>query len=240
MSYKTYLTGGAVRDQLLGLKSKDLDYVFVFDNPKQFTSAEEAFQEMERIIIADGGEIYLSTPDCYTIRYKDGVTGEAKDIVLARKETSYIPGTRKPVVELGTLWDDMIRRDAKINAMAIDENGKIVDYFGGKEDLKNMILDTPADPIITFNLDQLRLIRFFRFMVTKNFRTTDEILDIITNFDYVNNFKHVSEERIREELYKCFKHDTYKTLTLLASFPKLENYIFTKTNLWLLPTLKDK
>ena len=211
MSYKTYLTGGAVRDQLLGLKSKDLDYVFVFDNPKQFTSAEEAFQEMERIIIADGGEIYLSTPDCYTIRYKDGVTGEAKDVVLARKETSYIPGTRKPVVELGTLWDDMIRRDAKINAMAIDENGKIVDYFGGKEDLKNMILDTPADPIITFNLDQLRLIRFFRFMVTKNFRTTDEILDIITNFDYVNNFKHVSEERIREELYKCFKHDTYKT-----------------------------
>ena len=240
MSYKTYLIGGAVRDKLLGLKSKDLDYVFVFDNPKQFTSAEEAFKEMERIIIADGGEIYLSTPDCYTIRYKDGVTGEAKDVVLARKETSYITGTRKPVVELGTLWDDMIRRDAKINAMAIDENGKIVDYFGGKEDLKNMILDTPADPIITFNLDQLRLIRFFRFMVTKNFRTTDEILDIITNFDYVNNFKHVSEERIREELYKCFKHDTYKTLTLLASFPKLENYIFTKTNLWLMPTLKDK
>ncbi len=240
MSYKTYLTGGAVRDQLLGLKSKDLDYVFVFDDPKQFTSADEAFKEMERIIVSEGGEIYLSTPDCYTIRYKDGVTGEAKDIVLARKETSYIPGTRKPVVELGTLWDDMIRRDAKINAMAIDENGKIVDYFGGKEDLKNMILDTPADPIITFNLDQLRLIRFFRFMVTKNFRTTDEILDIITNFDYVNNFKHVSEERIREELYKCFKHDTYKTLTLLASFPKLENYIFTKTNLWLLPTLKDK
>ncbi len=240
MSYKTYLTGGAVRDQLLGLKSKDLDYVFVFDDPKQFTSADEAFKEMERIIVSEGGEIYLSTPDCYTIRYKDGVTGEAKDIVLARKETSYIPGTRKPVVELGTLWDDMIRRDAKINAMAIDENGKIVDYFGGKEDLKNMILDTPADPIITFNLDQLRLIRFFRFIVTKNFRTTDEILDIITNFDYVNNFKHVSEERIREELYKCFKHDTYKTLTLLASFPKLENYIFTKTNLWLLPTLKDK
>ena len=240
MSYKTYLIGGAVRDKLLGLKSKDLDYVFVFDNPKQFTSAEEAFKEMERIIIADGGEIYLSTPDCYTIRYKDGVTGEAKDVVLARKETSYIPGTRKPVVELGTLWDDQVRRDFTLNSMAMDKNGKIVDPFNGQDHLNQKILYTPLDADITFNDDPLRCLRGIRFSITKDFRMCSDILEVIHTFDYESKFSVVSEERIREELYKCFKHDTYKTLTLLTSFPKLENYIFTKTNLWLLPTLKDK
>ena len=46
----------------------------------------------------------------------------------------------------------------------------------------------------------------------------------------------VSEQRIREELLKCFKHNTLKTLEVLDEFPKLRKYIFKKTNLWLKPT----
>jgi hypothetical protein len=50
--------------------------------------------------------------------------------------------------------------------------------------------------------------------------------------------KVVSVERIREELLKCFKHDTIKTLRVLNDYPKLRNYIFKKNILWLKPTLE--
>lgn len=238
MSYKIYLIGGSVRDQLMGLKSKDLDYTFVFDDPSQFSTVQDAFKEMESIILSEGNEIYLSTPYCFTIRYKDGKTGEPKDIVLARKETSYIPGTRKPIVELGTLYDDQSRRDATVNSIAMGSNGKLIDPFNGVEDIKKLILNTPLDPVITFNQDALRIIRFLRFSITKGFRITNEIIKIIQEYNYDEKFIVISEERIREELVRCFQHDTKLTLDNLYFYYKLSDYIFTKTNIWLLPTLK--
>ena len=108
------------------------------------------------------------------------------------------------------------------------------------EDIKNKILRTPLDPELTFNDDALRILRSIRFSLTKGFRMCNDILEVIHTFDYMTKFSVISEERIREELYKCFKHDTHATLALLASFPILEFYIFTKTNLWLMPTLKEK
>ena len=63
---------------------------------------------------------------------------------------------------------------------------------------------------------------------------------VIQDFDYDEKMGVVSVERIREELYKCFKYDTIKTLKTLHEYPALRNYIFKNNTLWLKPTLEEK
>jgi tRNA nucleotidyltransferase/poly(A) polymerase len=236
--FKEYLVGGAVRDEILGLSNKDLDYVFVFEELDENQTAEECFNEMYQNI-QERGEIFLSTPSCYTIRYKDRITKEVKDVVMSRKEVGYVPGTRTPIVKPGTLYDDLERRDATLNALAKDEDGTIIDYFNGLTHLKHGILRTPLDPIKTFDDDSLRVIRFIRFSITKGFTIPDDISDVIRGYDYESKMGVVSTERIREELFKCFKHDTIKTLKMLEEFKHLRDYIFKNNLLWLKPTMEQ-
>jgi tRNA nucleotidyltransferase/poly(A) polymerase len=237
--FKEYLVGGAVRDEILGLSNKDLDYVFVFEDLYENQTAEECFNEMYQNI-QDRGEIFLSTPSCYTIRYKDRETKEVKDVVMARKEIGYIEGTRTPIIKPGSLYDDLERRDFTLNALAKDENGKIIDYFNGIEDLKRGYLRTPLETTVTFNDDPLRILRAIRFCITKGFWIGPAMDGIIQDFDYETKMGVVSTERIREELYKCFKFDTIQTLRDLNDYPMLRNYIFRDNNLWLTPTLELK
>ena len=236
--FKEYLVGGVVRDEILGLSNKDLDYVFVFEELDENQTADECFNEMYQNI-QERGEIFLSTPSCYTIRYKDRKTKEVKDVVMARKEIGYIEGTRTPIVKPGTLYDDLERRDATLNALAKDENGEIIDYFNGLTHLKYGILRTPLDPIKTFDDDPLRIIRFIRFSITKGFTIPDDIWKVMRGYDYENKMGVVSTERIREELLKCFKFDTLKTLRTLTEYPGLMNYIFKNNLLWLKPTMEQ-
>jgi len=235
--FKEYLVGGAVRDEILGLSNKDLDYVFVFEDLDENQTAEECFNEMYQNI-QERGEIFLSTPSCYTIRYKDRETKEVKDVVMARKEVGYIPGTRTPIVKPGTLYDDLERRDFTLNALAKDEDGTIIDYFSGRLDLERKVLITPKSCKETFDDDPLRILRAIRFSITKGFSL--KFLDYyINNYDYENKMGVVSTERIREELLKCFKHDTLETLETLYYFPTLKNYIFENNLMWLKPTMEQ-
>jgi tRNA nucleotidyltransferase/poly(A) polymerase len=236
-TYKEYLVGGAVRDEILGLDNKDLDYVFVFDNLNNDQTAEECFEDMYNVI-QERGEIFLSTPSCYTIRYKDRVTKEIKDVVMARKEIGYIPGTRTPIVKPGTLYDDLERRDFTLNALAKDEDGTIIDYFEGLKDLEDGRLVTPLETKKTFDDDPLRILRAVRFSITKGFRM-GYIMDDIQEYDYESKMGVVSTERIREELFKCFKYDTLKTLEILDNIPRLKRYVFKNNLLWLKPTMEQ-
>ncbi len=236
-----YEVGGKVRDEILGLQSKDVDYVAV---PNEFlltqhSEASEMFQVLQDYLSFEKFEMFLVTPDCYTIRarFPEGHKYQGvADFVMARKEVGYIPGTRTPIIKPGTLYDDLERRDATLNALAKDDNGNIIDFFGGIEDLKNGILRTPLDCKITIEDDPLRILRYGRFSITKGFIICDELKLEMFNYDYKTRMGVVSEERIREELIKCFKHDTLKTLKFLNDIPNLREYIFSMTNLWLKPT----
>lgn len=237
-----YEVGGKVRDELLGVESKDFDYVAVPDEElleKKHTVAQ-MFDILKTFLKVKGFYIFLVTPKMYTIRAKyprghehEGVTA---DFVLARKEIGYEEGTRRPILVPGTLLDDLTRRDFTVNAIAKDGYGNLIDPFNGQIDLKNNILKTPINGEITFADDPLRLLRAIRFSITKGFSIGDQISKIIFDFDYNNKFKVVSEERIREELYKCFKHNTLLTLEKLEFYTKLRDYVFTRTKLWLNPT----
>jgi tRNA nucleotidyltransferase/poly(A) polymerase len=238
-----YEVGGKIRDEILGLQSKDVDYVAVpsYGLLEKYKTAHEMFVVLETFLLSEKFEIFLSTPDCFTIRAKfpkehkyQGVA----DFVMARKEIGYVEGTRTPIVVPGTLRDDLERRDFTVNAMAKGENGEIIDLFDGMKDLEKMVLSTPLPTKQTFDDDPLRIIRAVRFAITKGF-SLKHIDYYINNYDYENKMCVVSSERIREELFKCFKHDTMDTLDTLNDYPRLKRYIFENKLMWLKPTMEN-
>lgn len=238
-----YEVGGKVRDELLELTSKDVDYVAVPSDELigYINTAEEMFDVLEEHLKNEKFELFLVTRDCFTIRArfpKEHRYQGVADFVMARKEVGYIPGTRTPIIKPGTLYDDLERRDFTLNALAKDSNGNIIDYFDGQKHLRLGVLKTPLDTEVTFSDDPLRILRALRFCITKSFYIESKMDEIIRNYDYENKMSVVSPERIREELYKCFKYDTNLTLRTLNDYPKLRNYIFERTNLWLKPTFE--
>lgn len=241
--FKFYEVGGKVRDEILELESKDVDYVAVpsEDLLKDVSSAHTMFGILETYLKEEGFEIFLVTADCFTIRAKfpkDHKYSGVADFVMARKEVGYIPGTRQPIIKPGTLYDDLERRDFTLNALAKDDDGKIIDFFNGIDALKRGQLITPLDCKVTFDDDPLRILRAIRFCITKGFYMGAYMDGVIQDYDYENKMGVVSTERIREELLKCFKHDTIGTLKTLHEFPALRNYVFANNILWLKPTME--
>lgn len=140
---KTYLVGGAVRDKLLGIPVKDRDFVVVGATPEDMTA--RGF----RPVGADF-PVFLH-PDT------------KEEYALARTERKSGRGYKGFTVYAApdvTLEDDLRRRDLTVNAMAEDENGALVDPFGGAEDLRNGLLRhvSPA-----FAEDPVRILRVARF-----------------------------------------------------------------------------
>ena len=244
---KIYSVGGSVRDGLLGIQSKDLDYVMVLDNTN--ISLQEGFTVMRNYMVSEGFEIFLETEEMVTIRARfpknHKNSSQTADFVLARREMGYEEDTRRPILELGTLSDDLARRDFTINAMAEDEEGNIIDLFNGREHLKMGVLKTPQDPNVTFLDDPLRIIRALRFSITKNFRIDYDVRKAMGSSETIFKLMRVvSQERIREELTKMFKHDTIGTLRMLKDADDtfcsgILEVCFGEEN-WLLPTNKKK
>ena len=243
VDYKLYEVGGHVRDSILGIKSADIDYTVVMTNPEKFSTALEAFETFEKDIEERGFKVFVSKPEVFTIRSKFPNSNEIADFVLARKESGFQDGTRLPQdVELGSLEDDLRRRDFTVNAMAFDSDGVLVDPFGGEKDLAAGILRTPVSPDVSFNDDPLRILRGLRFSVTKGFKLSSEVWDAIATFD-TDRFATVSKERVMEELKKMFMTDTVGSLMITHRL-KTENHalwslIFKGTGIRLEPTLKQ-
>ena len=239
-----YEVGGCVRDEIIGVHTNDIDFTFVLDNTDQ--TVDEGWDEMLTHLKTEGFKIFLETKDCFTVRAKfpKGHVNEGlvADFVMARKEVGYILGTRKPILELGTLEDDLRRRDFTLNALAKDLDGTIVDLFEGKKHLEEGILVTPLNPIKTFFDDPLRMIRALRFSITKGFEIDPEVWDAMFEPGLIEHLKNVvSKERIQGEVYKMMKHDTVSTLRLLAKIDKIEPKLLEVMfggDIWLLPSTK--
>lgn len=247
---KFYKVGGCVRDEILGILPKDIDYTVVItsSNPNIKISISDGLQYLEEYLETNGYKIFLKNINTFTYRAKNTLSGEVADFVLARHELFYTPDSRTPIVILGTLEQDLERRDFTINAMAKSESGKIIDLFGGQDDLANKILRTPLNPIDTMTDDPLRIFRAFRFSITKELELDTKLFDAFKNIHlYEKLWKVVSVERIREELNKMFCHNTSKSLELLVKFSQEIKYVyptflsdlFEKTGLWLKPTTEN-
>lgn len=251
--YKLYIVGGYVRDMLLGLESKDVDYAFEF-NPEyvktmdfRTPTAEYAYESMNAILEFEGFQIYKEHPDCFTTKAKfppdHEYAGQDADIVMCRKETYPDPESRKPLVELGTLYDDLKRRDFTCNAIAIDSDGSLIDPFNGQQAIRDRTLECPIDAHTSFMDDPLRAMRCLRFALTKEFWISDDCMEALQNLEMWEKFDLVvSRERVRNELFRMMKFDTFmaiEELGLNLQPDVIRDYIF-KSDIWLEPTTKSR
>jgi tRNA nucleotidyltransferase/poly(A) polymerase len=241
LKYELYEVGGHVRDGLLGLQSNDIDYSVVVADEFLKDDPSEVFDKLVKDLNEKGFKVFLETPEMFTIRAKFPNSQEVADFVLARKETEYVEGTRRPTIVLGTLEDDLRRRDFTVNAMARNKRtGEFIDLFNGQRDLQDRILRTPLDASISFEDDPLRILRAIRFSITKGFKLSEEVIDAIKMFK-PSGIKKVSVERIRDEFYKMFYHDTLESLTFLRLLEswnlRLYLLLFRAKTFWLKPSL---
>ncbi len=143
-SFKTYLVGGAVRDQLLGLEVKDHDYVVVGASPDDLLAAGY-------LAVGKDFPVFLhpETKDEYALARTERKTAMGYHGFTFNTDSSV------------TLEDDLLRRDLTINAIAMDSSGQIHDPYGGQQDLQNRVLKhvSPA-----FAEDPVRVLRVARFM----------------------------------------------------------------------------
>jgi poly(A) polymerase len=189
-----YVIGGWVRDCILKREhaEKDIDIVVVGSGIEIARKAARKFGPGIKVSIFKNFGTAMFRSGDYEIEF-----------VGARKE-SYTRGSRKPVVENGTLGDDQLRRDFTINALAISLNkknyGELLDPFGGISDLEKRIIKTPLNPDTTFSDDPLRMMRAIRFANQLNFTIEEKTFESIKK--NAERIKIVSPERIVTELNK--------------------------------------
>jgi tRNA nucleotidyltransferase (CCA-adding enzyme) len=223
---KYYTVGGYVRDSLLGVKSHDID--FAVEAP--------SYEAMRQDLIAKGVRIFLETPIYFTIRGSHPEYGGV-DYVLCRKDGDYVDGRHPEQVLAGTLYDDLARRDFTINAMAFNESGQIIDPFDGQVDLKIGQIKCVGDPHKRFEEDALRILRAIRFATRLGFDI--EVNTQIAMAAWADTVRRLPLERVREELHKCFKQNTLKTIFYLIRFNLMTDIFGQDSSLWLMPTNKQ-
>ena len=184
--YKAYIVGGFVRDYLLGRESQDID-VCTNATPKEIKEVfEDSFLPTE-----DYGSVIVNK---YGVRF---------EITTFRKEFSY-QDHRKPVEiqYIDDLYQDLLRRDFTINAICIDENGEVIDFLGGRDDLERKLIRTIGDAADRFHEDALRILRAIRFATVLDFQLDASISSAILETRHL--LSELSYQRKKEELDKIF------------------------------------
>lgn len=196
-SRECYVVGGYVRDLLLKRHSKDIDFVTVGSGIEIAAAVAKALGKGAHLNV-------FRTYGTAQVRHGD----DELEFVGARRE-SYRADSRNPIVEDGTLDDDLARRDFTINAMAICVNagrfGELVDRYDGITDLYERIIRTPLDPDITFSDDPLRMMRAIRFATQLGFDIYPTTLEAIKR--NASRISIITRERIMDELMKIMAAD---------------------------------
>jgi tRNA nucleotidyltransferase/poly(A) polymerase len=235
MTIKVYEVGGCVRDYLLGVPTKDVDFVVI----------GPSYEAMRAHLLSEGFDIFRETPEYLTIRCgvpEDHplrkVTKDA-DFVLARKDGAYSDGRRPDEVEPGTLADDLARRDFTVNALARDPlTGEVIDLHNGIDDLAARLLVFVGDAETRISEDGLRILRGMRFAITKGFTINEpEVYNTPKSADLL---REVSTDRVAVELNKMLAYDTLATLQMLEQFPHVRDAVFSRDGLSLLASMKKR
>lgn len=203
-----YIVGGYVRDSLLGIEPSDCDFVTNLDYSKLL----EIFKDFSPKEI---GKHFGIIQIIYN--------GKAYEIAKYRKDIGVPEDRKEQEIEFtNSIMKDLKRRDFTINAIAYD--GKNFRYVeGAEEDLKNKTLRFVGDPIVRIKEDPLRIMRFIRFLATKNLESAFEIEKLK---DYLYLLDKISMERIRDEFNKIIlSKDIENALSILEKSGVLEYII---------------
>ena len=176
---KIYAVGGAVRDELLGLRVSDRDYVVVGGTP----------EEMEQLGYKPVGKdfpvfLHPRTHEEYALARTE------------RKVARGYKGFRMHAAPDVTLEQDLERRDLTINAMARDESGNLVDPFGGAADLERGLLRHVSPAFVE---DPVRILRVARFAARFGFAVAPETMSLMRQMVASGEADALVPERVWQE-----------------------------------------
>ena len=188
--HQAYLVGGCVRDILLGRAAADYDVAT--------DATPDRVQQLFPHSLAVGAQFGV------IIVTEDSRTGEPAEVEVAtfRSDIGYSDG-RHPdrVVYASSPEEDVKRRDFTINALLLDpENGQVLDFVGGRDDLRAGIIRAIGRPLDRFREDKLRMVRAVRFAA--RFRYAIEARTFLAIPTLAPEIHQVSAERLRDELSK--------------------------------------
>ncbi len=205
--FEAVFVGGCVRDTVLDLPVKDVDIA---------TSArpEQVLELFERCIptgLQHGTVTVLSGKSAY-------------EVTTYRRESKYETHRRPESVQfISSLEGDLQRRDFTMNAMALTEEGGLIDPFKGLEDLKNGVLRCVGDPNARFQEDALRMLRAVRFIGAYNLRPSQSSWQALIR--YRKLMKYIAMERVLAELDKMMAGKTPERALYFTAASGLLHYL---------------
>ena len=186
--FQIYLVGGAVRDGILDIETKDFDFT-------TNASSEDSIKMLNK-------NDYKTTEIGRAFGTIETTVGDYSIHITTYREDKYNKDSRKPEIKTsGELETDLSRRDFTVNAIAYDiNNSELIDPHGWLKDLSEGLIRTPDTADISFSDDPLRMLRACRFVSTHGFTPNNELFKAISK--NVERIEIVSTERIRDEFTK--------------------------------------
>jgi tRNA nucleotidyltransferase (CCA-adding enzyme) len=182
MDSAVYLVGGAVRDRILGVPHKERDWLVVGSTPDELLA--RGFRQ-----VGASFPVFLH-PD----------TGE--EYALARTERKQGQGYHGFAVDFHpgiTVEEDLERRDLTVNAMAQDEEGRLIDPFGGQRDLERRVLRHVSPAFCEDPLRVLRVARFAARFAQFGFRVHGSTMELMRKMVAAGELEHLVPERVWAE-----------------------------------------
>lgn len=186
--HPSYIVGGCVRDRLMG------------NHPTDWDITTSARPEQIQALFPD--HFYDNAFGTVTIKTRDDdPIVRTVQVTPFRTESDYTDKRHPDVIAFAdTVEEDLSRRDFTVNAIAVRQNGDIVDPYNGQADITARTLRAVGKATDRFEEDALRMMRAVRFATSLNFVIEDETLKAITT--HAGSLKDISMERVRDELTK--------------------------------------
>lgn len=186
--HETRVVGGFVRDVVMGVKPKDMDFCTTATPDEMIAFAEEFGYRVEPTGMQHGTVSFI-------------INGEAFEFTTLRIDTDC--DGRHATVQFTTDFEaDAARRDFTFNAMSMDAEGNIFDYFGGMQDVKDKVVRFVGSAEERINEDFLRVLRFFRFAARFETKMDMEACKAFSNESVHAGLAKVSRERVWAEVSK--------------------------------------
>lgn len=180
--------GGCVRDVILGVVPKDIDF-----------TTDATPEEMKAITLANSFKYMPTGVEHGTVTI--AVDGEMFEVTTLRVDAE-TDGRHATVVFTRSFEVDAERRDLTINAMSMDFDGNVYDYFGGAQDLKDKVVRFVGVSELRVHEDYLRILRYFRFAARFDAAMDEDTLELFSQGEVLDKLNTVSVERFWQEMQK--------------------------------------
>lgn len=215
-----YIVGGYVRNKIMNISETDIDIcgpMTLSDLEKMLEGSKFSLKVKNKVL----GSAFIT------------YASESYEYTTFRKDFYSEGGNHMPtkVEFVSSAKEDAKRRDFTCNALYYDvKEDKILDFYGGIDDIKNRVIKTVETPDEVLSHDGVRILRLFRFQCELNFKIDKQTL--ITAYKYKNNLRDISGERVLYEITNILhSSNKYRGISKPNAYMKALKY-FNKGNIW--------